>query len=181
MEQEKQTAALCIIESKVKVDRAFQDSLCQQVSTDEEYGGIVEQLQDPATPNEMIDQLKNKYRIKQGVLKIHQEDQNKTYQYWRTVIPDHHGIKMQVLKEIHCVPYLGHPRYVRTLDLSKQNFYWKQMSLDVRDFVMHCPLFRWRSLATRSQQVRSCHQSCQNENGIMWQQILSQGCQRKME
>ena len=55
MEQEEYRAALCIIESKVKIDRAFRDSLWQQVSMDEEYGGIVEQLQDPAEPNEMID------------------------------------------------------------------------------------------------------------------------------
>ena len=61
------------------MNRAFRDSLWQQVSTNEEYGGIVEQLQDPAKPNEILDQWKNKYKIKQGVLKIHQDDQNKTY------------------------------------------------------------------------------------------------------
>ena len=44
MEQEEQTIALCITGSKVQVDRAFRDSLWQQVSTEEEYGGIVEQL-----------------------------------------------------------------------------------------------------------------------------------------
>ena len=36
--KEEQTAALCIIGSKVQIDRAFKDSLRQQVSTDEEYG-----------------------------------------------------------------------------------------------------------------------------------------------
>ena len=102
--KEEQTAALCIIGSKVQIDRAFKDALWQQVSTDEEYGGIVEQLQDPAQPDEIIDQSK-KYKIKQDILKIHQEDQNNMYQYWRTVIPEEHGIKIQVLKEIHCVPY----------------------------------------------------------------------------
>ena len=140
MEQNEETAALCITESRVQVDRGFRNSLWQQVVADEEYGAIVDQLQDPAEPKEISDQWKNKYRIKQGVLKIHQEDQNKMYQYWRTVIPDHHQIKMQVLKEIHCVPYSGHPGYVRTLDLAKQHFYWKQMSQDERDFVIHCPV-----------------------------------------
>ena len=140
MEQNEETAALCITESRVQVDRGFKNSLWQQVVTDEEYGAIVNQLQHPAKPNEIPDQWKNKYRIKQGVLKIHQEEQNKMYQYWRSVIPDHHQTKMQVLKEIHCVPYSGHPGYVRTLDLAKQHFYWKQMSQDVRDFVIHCPV-----------------------------------------
>ena len=47
---------------------------------------------------------------------------------------------MQILTEIHCVPYSGHPGYIRTLELTKQNFYWPQMSQDVRDFVMDCPV-----------------------------------------
>ena len=78
--------------------------------------------------------------MKQSVLKIHCEDQKSTYSYWRTVIPVQHGIKMQILTEIHCVPYSGHPGYIRTLELTKQNFYWPQMSQDVRDFVMDCPV-----------------------------------------
>ena len=140
MKPEEETVGLCITGSKVQVDRVFKNSLWQQVSTDEEYGGIVEQLQDPAQPDELVHQLKNKYKIKQGILKVHQEEQNQTYQYYQMVIPDDHGIKMQVLKEIHCVPYSGHPGSVRTLDLVKQNFYWKQMNQDVRDFVIHCPV-----------------------------------------
>ena len=64
MEQKERTAALCITESKVQVDRVFRNYLWQQVLTDEEYGAIIEQLQDLAKPNEIFDQWKNKYRIK---------------------------------------------------------------------------------------------------------------------
>ena len=55
MKQKEQTAALCIIESKVHVDKVFRNYLWQQVLIDEEYGAIVEQLQDSAKPYEILD------------------------------------------------------------------------------------------------------------------------------
>ena len=122
--EESIAAILCTIESSVKLDQGFRNSLWQQVSEDEEYADILQQLQDPAQAKEITDQSQRKFRIKEGVLKVHQEEQNKAYKYWRTVIPDHHDIKMQVLRELHCVPYSGHPGYNRTLELAKQNFYW---------------------------------------------------------
>ena len=74
---------------------------------------------------------------------MHQEEQNQAYKYWRTVLPDNHDIKMQVLRELHCVPYSGHPGYNRTLELAKQNFYWQHMSQDVREFVINCPVHKF--------------------------------------
>ena len=112
------------MESKVKLNQGFKNSLQQQVSEDEEYTEIMQQLQDLAQAKEITDQSQHKFHIKEGVLKVHQEEQNKTYNYWRTVILDNQELKMQILRELHCVPYFGHPGYNRTLELAKQNFYW---------------------------------------------------------
>ena len=50
-----------------------------------------------------------KYRIKNGILKIHDMRQPADYNDWRTLVPDDQGIKLELLREIHCVPYSGHP------------------------------------------------------------------------
>ena len=42
VEQNEETAGLCITKSRVQVDRGFRNSLWQQVVTDEEYGAIVD-------------------------------------------------------------------------------------------------------------------------------------------
>ena len=103
--EESVVAILCTIESSVKLERGFKNLLRQQVSEDDEYEAIVQKLQDPAEPNEVQDQSQRKFRIKEGILKIHQEEQNTAYSYWRIVIPDQQDIKMQILREIRCVPY----------------------------------------------------------------------------
>ena len=52
---EEPEAQLCRTGSRVQLDRAFRDLLWQQVSRDEEYVEIVQQLQAPAQPDEIID------------------------------------------------------------------------------------------------------------------------------
>ena len=94
------------------------------MSEDDEYEAIVQKLHHSVEPNEVQDQSQRKFRIKEGVLKVHQEEQNTAYSYWRIVIPDQQDIKMQILKEIHYVPYSRHLGYTRTLELAKRNFYW---------------------------------------------------------
>ena len=47
---------------------------------------------------------------------------------------------MQLLREIHAVPYAGHPGYTRTLEVTKQFFYWVNMTTEVRQFVLDCPV-----------------------------------------
>ena len=43
-----------------------------------------------------------------------------------------------ILRELHCVPYAGHPGFIRTLQIVKQFFYWMDMTADVREFVLDC-------------------------------------------
>ena len=78
--------------------------------------------------------------MKRGTLKMHEDGQPTTAEYWRTVVPNDENVKLQILRELHCVPYSGHPGFARTLEIVKQSFYWRHMSQDVRDFVINCPV-----------------------------------------
>ena len=111
--------------------------LFQIVSNDDQYAEIIQQLEDPEQANEVTIGDRT-YRIKHRTLKVHEREQKTTAVYWRTVIPDNIDIKRMILHELHYVPYSGHPRFTRTLELAKQFFYWKHMSPDVRDFVLDC-------------------------------------------
>ena len=71
---------------------------------------------------------------------MHEDNQSSTYEYWRTVIPNDTELKKTVLKEMHCVPYSGHPGFARTLEVTRTSFYWKHMTQDVRAFVVDCPV-----------------------------------------
>ena len=77
---------------------------------EEIYGSIIEELEDPMWGNERTIN-ERKYRIKNGILKIHEMRQPADYSYWRTIVPDDQGIKLELLREIHCVPYSGHPGF----------------------------------------------------------------------
>ena len=72
--------------------------------------------------------------------KAHEEGQDKTANYWITVVPNDINIKRMILHELQYVPYSRHPEFTRTLQIVKKIFYWKHMSLDVREFVVDFPV-----------------------------------------
>ena len=49
-------------------------------------------------------------------------------------------INQQILHEVHCIPYAGHPGFNRILDIVKQFFYWTHITPNVRQFVLDCPV-----------------------------------------
>ena len=133
------SAVLSVAQSRVRIEEDFKWRLVQGIRADEDYSEIWEKLQDPAQMNE-VSERGQKYTMKRGVLKTHEERQSSTYEYWRTVVPNDEDIKQTILRELHCVPYSRHPGFARTLEVVKTSFYWKQMSQDVRAFVIDCPV-----------------------------------------
>ena len=71
---------------------------------------------------------------------IHEDNQANDYNYWRTIVPDNQEVKIELLREIHCVPYAGHPGFTRTLEITRRFFYWVHMTQEVRQFVLDCPV-----------------------------------------
>jgi transposase InsO family protein len=63
-------------------------------------------------------------------------------------IPDNNELRLNILKEIHDQPAVGHPGIRRTWDLVKRHFYWPRMRELVDRYVRNCHLCR-RSKAPR--------------------------------
>ena len=130
---------LAIGQSSIEMDMETKVQWMQQLMSEDPYAQMIDQFSTDPECRELIRHTK-KYRLKNGSLCVHEEDQDSNQQYWRIIVPDNQEIKTSVLKEIHCVPYAGHPGYVRTLEIVKRHFYWSHMTPEVRSFVLDCPV-----------------------------------------
>ena len=130
---------LALAESTVQVDQETKIQIMQYLMNEDPYAEILQQFQEDRQCRE-INRQNNKYRLKKGSLVIHESTQNEDQAYWRVVIPDKQDIKLELLREIHCVPYSGHPGFTRTLEVTRRFFYWSHMTQEVRQFVLDCPV-----------------------------------------
>jgi hypothetical protein len=46
-------------------------------------------------------------------------------------VPNTHELKSMILKEMHNVPYFGHPGYQKTVEVVKSQFYWPGMKREI--------------------------------------------------
>ena len=130
---------LAIGHSSIEMDMETRVQWMQQLMQEDPYARILEQFSEDPGCREIVRQQK-KYRMKNGSLCVHEDEQDTGQQYWRIIVPDNQEVKTNVLKEIHCVPYAGHPGYTRTLEIVKRHFYWSHMTPEVRSFVLDCPV-----------------------------------------
>ena len=119
-----------------------QPDLKQQINSllmiEEPYSTILQEIN--STSSREVIRGRMKYRRRNELLCIHQEDQSEDIEYWRIVIPDDTDCKNRILKELHSVPYSGHPVVQRTLSRVRRGFYWKGQTGDVRIYVESCPV-----------------------------------------
>ena len=106
--QSEQCTVLAVSQSSVTIDSTVRQQMMNELKNDDQYLQIIQTLENPNERNE-VQVNERKYRIKQGVLKVHEEWQATSYNYWRTVVPNVQDIKLQLLRELHAVPYAGHP------------------------------------------------------------------------
>ena len=106
---------------------------------DDDYKYLISKLQDADPPNE-FSKGDIKYRSKNGGLVIYHQTQHESCNYWRTVVPDIETVTIQIMNQTHSVPYSGYSGFVRTLEQLRQNFWGKNMTSDVREFVISCPV-----------------------------------------
>ena len=99
-----------------------------------------------------------KYRRRNGLLCIHQEDHSEDVKYLCAMIPDDPNCKNKILRELHSVPYSGHLVVQRTLARVRKGFYWKGQRGDVRIFVESGPVCQVSraSLLTLACSLSSC-------------------------
>ena len=125
-----------VTRSTIKINEGLKRRIRQEINTEDPYKEILEQLEDSTE----ITQRDLKFRIRHGDLMVHQAGQSDEDPYWRLVVPDSPEIKETLLRELHSVPYSGHPGYTRTLEKARQHFYWVGMARDVRHFIEECPV-----------------------------------------
>jgi hypothetical protein len=53
-------------------------------------------------------------------------------------VPNFQELKNLILREMHNVPYVGHPRYHKTIAAVKSQYYWLGMKKEVVDFIAIC-------------------------------------------
>ena len=137
--QKKTQTMLAIAESAVQISQETKTQIKQYLMTEDPYADILQQLENDRQCRE-IERHNKKYRLKRGSLVIHEPNQTDDQLYWRVIVPDQQDLKLDLLKEIHCVPYSGHPGFTRTLEVTKRFFYWSHMTQEVRQFVLDCPV-----------------------------------------
>ena len=103
----------------------LQPGIKQQINSllmnEEPYSTILEEM-DSNSSREMS-RGRMKYRRRNGLLCINQEDQSEDVEYWRVVIPDGTDCKNKILRGLHSVLYSGHPGVQRTLARVRKGFY----------------------------------------------------------
>ena len=120
----------------------LQPDLKQQINSllmrEEPYSTILEEINSMGSRE--INRGRMKYRRRNGLLCIHQEDQSEDVEYWHVVIPDDTDCKNKIPRELHSVLYSGHPGVQRTLARVRRGFCWKGQTGHVRIFVESCPV-----------------------------------------
>jgi hypothetical protein len=53
-------------------------------------------------------------------------------------IPNSQELKNMILREMHNVPYDGHPGYQKTIVAVRGQYYWPCMKKEVADFIVKC-------------------------------------------
>jgi hypothetical protein len=55
----------------------------------------------------------------------------------RIYVPSSHELSM-ILKEMHNVPYVGHPGYQKTVAAVKSHYYWPGMKKEITEYIAKC-------------------------------------------
>jgi hypothetical protein len=77
--------------------------------------------------------------ILQQKIEEYKLDNDEIFMYMgRIYVPNSQELKNQILREMHNVPYVGHPRYEKTIAAVKSQYYWPGMKKEVVDFICRC-------------------------------------------
>jgi hypothetical protein len=53
-------------------------------------------------------------------------------------VPNSPKLRRVILKEMHNVPYAGHPRYHKTVSTVKRQYYWPSMKREIVEYIVKC-------------------------------------------
>ena len=119
------------------MDNSLKNSLHTALQSETPYSEI---LQDLSGGTRQI--VKNNLIFKRmnGMLVVHDQNQDTELDFWRIVVPETNEIKERIVQELHSTPYSAHPGTQRTIARVRRSFWWKGMLGDIRQFVENCPV-----------------------------------------
>jgi hypothetical protein len=82
-------------------------------------------------------------KLQQGILQQKIEDyklgNDEILMYRGTIyVPNSQELKNMIFREMHNVPYAGHPGYQKTIAVVKRQYYWPGMKKEVVEYIAKC-------------------------------------------
>jgi hypothetical protein len=56
----------------------------------------------------------------------------------RIYVPNFQELRIMILKEMHNVPYVGHPGYQKTVAAVKSHYFWPGMKKEIAEYIARC-------------------------------------------
>jgi hypothetical protein len=116
--QELHATAISMYQSYLK------DRIIEATKSDLKYKELVEKLQQG-----ILQQKIEEYKVDNDEILMYR---GKIY------VPNSQELKNLILREMHNVPYVGHPGYQKTIAAIKSQYYWQGMKKEVVDFIARC-------------------------------------------
>ena len=128
---------LSVLRSGIIIDSSLKNRINSLLKEESLYSDIFVELDNGKNEVKRKGEV---YKIKRGLLVVHQEGQDNEVDYWRVIIPDDVSTRNFVVAELHNIPYSLHPGVQRTLYKVRKYFFWKGMTGHIREFVESCPV-----------------------------------------
>ena len=75
-----------------------------------------------------------------GMLVVHDQNQDAKLDFWRIVVPEMNEIKIRIVQELHSTPYSAHPGIQRTIARVRRSFWWEGMLGTLGSSLKNCPV-----------------------------------------
>jgi hypothetical protein len=102
----------------------LKDKITEAAKSDLQYKELVEKLQQG-----ILQQKIEEYKLDNDEILMYRG---------RIYVPNYQELKNMILREMHNVPYAGHPGYQKTIAVVKSQYYWLEMKKEVVDFITKC-------------------------------------------
>jgi hypothetical protein len=102
----------------------IRDRILEAASVDLQYRDLVAKLQQSERP-----QKKESYTLEADGLLMYKD---------RVYIPNVQELKLAILKEMHNVTYVGHPRYQKTVAAVKSHYFWPGLKREITEYIARC-------------------------------------------
>jgi hypothetical protein len=102
----------------------MKDKILEAANIDLQYRGLIAKLQQSERP-----QTKESYTLGTDGLLLYKN---------RVYVPNVRELKMEILKEMHNVAYVGHPGYQKTVEAVKSHYFCPGFKKGIAEYIARC-------------------------------------------